>query len=411
MSIIKPFKGYLPPHELADKVSCPPYDVLSSDEAKLMAKNNKISFLKVIKPEIDFHLNKNISSEKIHEKAKVNLNELINKNKLIKDKIPSFYIYKITMGEHSQTGIVAGASIKEYDENLIKKHEYTRPEKENDRTIHIDTLNANTGPVFLTFRHKYGFKLLIEDLIKIAPDISFKANDNTSHYVWKITKPNNIQKIKNYFSNIPYLYIADGHHRAAAAARVQKNKSKNNVNHNGNEAYNYFLSVIFPHNEMQILDYNRIVKDINGLKNEEFLNLLKENFKITPLLKRISPHENGNFSMLLNNNWYNIKIKDTIVSQDPVEKLDASILQNYILNPILGIKNPRTDNRIDFVGGIRGLKELEKRCNNDFKLAFALYPVNIEDLLLVADVNKIMPPKSTWFEPKLRSGLILRDLI
>ena len=409
MSIIKPFKGYLPPSKLAAKISSPPYDVLSSNEAKIIVQNNKHSFLKVIKPEIDFNLTETLNSKKIHEKGKNNLNELINDKKLIKDNIASFYIYKIIMEKHSQTGIVAAASIEEYNQNLIKKHEHTRPDKEDDRTIHIDILNANTGPVFLTFRNEYEFKSLIDTLTDKKPDISFTADDNTCHIIWKVTSSTNIKKIKNYFSNISCLYIADGHHRAASASRIQKHRS-NNGNHNGSEAYNYFLSVIFPHDEMQILDYNRIIKDLNGLKEDEFFESLKKSFIITPLKKRLSPIEKGNFSMLLNSNWYNLKIKNQIKSNDQVEKLDASILQNHLLKPILGINNPRTDSRIDFVGGIRGLKELEKRCDDDFKLAFALYPVCIEDLLSVADANKVMPPKSTWFEPKLRSGLIIRDL-
>ena len=400
----------MPPAELAGKISSPPYDVLSSEEAKEIVINNKQSFLRVIKPEIDFNSNEILNSKKIHEKGKNNLNELINNNQLIKDNCSSFYIYRIIMNEHTQTGIVAGVSISEYNQNLIKKHEYTRPDKEDDRTIHINTLNANTGPVFLTFKNKTGFNSLIDNLTKNKPDISFTADDNTSHIIWKIPLSNDIKKIKQYFLNISCLYIADGHHRAASASRIQKNRLSSNDNHTGNEAYNYFLSVIFPHDEMKILDYNRIVKDLNGLTKKDFINSLNENFIINPISKRKSPKEARNFSMLLNNNWYNLETKEKISSKDQVNKLDASILQNHILEPILGIDNPRTNNRIDFVGGIRGLEELENRCNKDFRLAFALYPVCIEDLLSVADAEKVMPPKSTWFEPKLRSGLIIRDL-
>ncbi len=314
------------------------------------------------------------------------------------------------MGTHSQTGIMAGASISEYNQNLIKKHEFTRPEKEDDRTLHINTINANTGPVFLTFRNDGKFKPLINNLVKNKPYISFTADDNTKHILWKIESYDNILMIKKYFLNISSLYIADGHHRAAAAARVQKNKLKTRTMHNGDESYNYFLSVIFPHDEMQILAYNRIVKDLNGLSENEFLQSLDANFIITPITKQKKPNENGNFLMLLNNNWFNVKIKDKIKSNDPVKGLDASILQNHLLYPILGIENPRTNNRIDFVGGIRGLEELERRCKIDSKVAFALYPISIENLLSVADADKTMPPKSTWFEPKLRSGLVIRDL-
>ena len=410
MSIIKPFRGYLPSPELAKQISSPPYDVLSSDEARSISNNNPHSFLRVIKPEIDIDSNKILDDMNIHEHGKKNLDALINKGQLKQDKYPSFYIYQITMGTHSQTGIMAGASISEYNQNLIKKHEFTRPEKEDDRTLHIHTINANTGPVFLTFRNDGKFKPLIDNLIINKPYISFTADDNTKHSLWKIESSDNILLIKNYFLQISNLYIADGHHRAASAARVQKYKLKSRSMHNGDESYNYFLSVIFPHDEMQILAYNRIVKDLNGLSENEFLQSLDTNFIITPIPKQKKPNENGNFSMLLNNNWFNVKIKDKIKSNDPVKGLDASILQNHLLYPILGIENPRTNNRIDFVGGIRGLEELERRCKIDSKVAFALYPISIENLLSVADADKTMPPKSTWFEPKLRSGLVVRDL-
>ena len=410
MANIIPFQGYLPPPEIANKVSSPPYDTLSSDEARKMVQNNSDSFLRIIKPEIDYSPDIEPDSETLHHHAAENLQAFIRSGKLQKDKNSSFYIYQISMDQHTQTGIIAAVSIQEYNVGLIKKHEFTRPEKENNRTRHFEITNANTGPVLLTFRNNGEFQDHIPDITNLGPDIAFQADDGTNHSLWKITSSTTRESLNRYFATIPALYIADGHHRAASASRVQKIRQDNNPQHQGNESYNYFLSVIFPHDEMQIQGYNRLVKDLAGLSDDRFLELIKTNFIIKDLPNLQIPHKKHTFSMYLNGNWYRLNAKNKIVSDDPVAGLDASILQNHLLNPILEIDNPRTNNRIDFVGGIRGLEELERRCCLDAKVAFALHPVSIDELLIVADADKVMPPKSTWFEPKLRSGLVVRLL-
>ena len=410
MANIKPFQGYLPPQEIANKVSSPPYDTLSSDEAREMVRNNSDSFLRIIKPEIDYSPGIEPDSETLHHHAAENLQAFIRSGKLQKDKNPSFYIYQISMEQHTQTGIIAAVSVQEYNEGLIKRHEFTRPEKENNRTRHFEITNANTGPVLLTFRNNGEFQDHIPDITNLGPDIAFQADDGTNHSLWKITSSTTRESLNRYFATIPALYIADGHHRAASASRVQKIRQDNNPQHQGNESYNYFLSVIFPHDEMQIQGYNRLVKDLAGLSDDRFLELIKTNFIIKELPNLQTPDQRHTFSMYLNGNWYRLNAKNKIISDDPVAGLDASILQDYLLNPILEIDNPRTNNRIDFVGGIRGLEELERRCSLDAKIAFALHPVSIDELLIVADAGKVMPPKSTWFEPKLRSGLVVRLL-
>ena len=410
MAKIKPFRGYRPPPDIAGTVSSPPYDVISSDEARNMVQDNPSSFLHVIKPEIDFTPSNEPKGDALHEHGSANLQRFINGGKLVQDKNPCFYIYQIKMGNHTQTGIMAAVSVEEYNQALIKKHEFTRPDKENDRTRHIEITNANTGPVFLIFSNDGEFQNKVSKIKNQSPDISFTAEDETIHTLWKTDSADQINIITDYFQSIPSLYIADGHHRAASASRVQKIKKDTNPHHNGDELYNYFLSVIFPHDEMQILGYNRIVKDLNKLSEEEFLKSIESSFSLIPNLSPFTPDSSHTFSMFLNEKWYRLEAKEHIISDDPVEGLDASILQNHLLAPILDIDNPRTNNRIDFVGGIRGLKELERRCILDAKIAFVLYPVSIDNLLAVADAGKVMPPKSTWFEPKLRSGMVVRLL-
>lgn len=410
MAIIKPFRGYLPPADLAHKISSPPYDVMTSDEAREMVQNNKDSFLRIIKPEIDFDSGDEPSGDNLHNHGKRNLADFIDKGNLIQDPNPSLYLYQITMGNHTQTGIMAAVSIDEYNHGLIKKHEFTRPEKEDDRTRHIELTNANTGPVFLTFRNDGKLKNVIIDIVNSHPDVSFTADDATIHTLWKIDHHVQVEQIIEYFLSVSALYIADGHHRAASAARVQKLRADANPNHNGDEPYNYFLSVIFPHDEMQILDYNRIIKDLNGLTEEQLHESINENFDVVPISHPPSPIPKNNYSMYLNGKWYQLEAKDHIQSDDPLDGLEASILQNNLLTPILDIDDPRTNKRIDFVGGIRGMEELERRCEVDCQVAFALPPVSIEQLLSVADSGQVMPPKSTWFEPKLRSGMVVRLL-
>ena len=410
MAIIKPFQGFRPPSELASVVSSPPYDVMTSEEAREMVKNNPNSFLRIIKPEIDFTQENEPRGDSLHKHGFNNLQSFIKDGKLKQDEKPSFYIYQITMGNHTQTGIMAAVSVKEYNQGLIKKHEFTRPEKETDRTRHIEITNANTGPVFLTYRNDGKLKNVMFEILNSHTNISFTADDSTIHTLWKVENNIQVDRFIDYFQAISALYIADGHHRAASASRVQKIREDANPNHTGDEPYNFFLSVIFPHDEMQILDYNRVVKDLNGLSEEQFLNSISSNFVTTPIPEPRTPITGNTYSMFLNTNWYCLEAKDHIKSDDPVKGLEASILQKYLLTPILDIDDPRTNKRIDFVGGIRGMKELERRCEIDCTVAFALPPVSIDQLLSVADSGQVMPPKSTWFEPKLRSGLVVRLL-
>ena len=410
MALIKPFRGYRPPADLAHKITSPPYDVMTSDEARDMVQNNNDSFLRVIKPEIDFSPENEPKGDDLHNHAKHNLLDYIEKGNLIQDTNSCFYLYQITMGNHTQTGIMAAVSIAEYNEGLIKKHEFTQPEKEDDRTRHIEITNANTGPVFLTYRNDGKLKNVTLEILNSHPDISFTADDGTFHTLWKVENKIRVERLINYFQAMPALYIADGHHRAASAARVQKFREDANSNHTGDESYNYFLSVIFPHDEMQILDYNRVVKDLNGLTEEQFHESIKENFDVVPIPHPPLPIPENNYSMHINGKWYQLEALAHVKSDDPVEGLEASILQKYLLTPILDIDDPRTNKRIDFVGGIRGMEELERRCQTDCTVAFALPPVSIEQLLSVADSGQVMPPKSTWFEPKLRSGMVVRLL-
>ncbi len=408
MAKIIPFRGFLPPLKLAKEISSEPYDVLSSDEARKIVLKNKKSFLRIIKAEVDFPISKIPKNKSIHNKAAENLNKFIQKGFLIEDDKECFYIYKISKGGHSQTGLIAAVSIKEYDNQKIKKHEFTRPEKEDDRTLHINTTKANTGPVFLVFKNDGNFQNQFSKYSQRPSDIYFEASDGSIHSLIKIQDKTNIDSIKRYFQSIDNLYIADGHHRAASASRVHKNHIKANQNYDCNTAYNYFLATIFPHDEVQILGYNRLVKDLNGLNKERFFIKIKNDFILKKSSKKIIPYSKGVFSMYFDKEWFTLKLRENIIADDPVLGLDASILQNYILKPILGIHDPRINSRIDFVGGSRGLGELEKRCTLDAKVAFALYPVTINDLMRVADEDKVMPPKSTWFEPKLRSGLVVR---
>ena len=410
MAVIKPFQGYRAPSDMASSISSPPYDVMSSDEARNMVQGNNDSFLRIIKPEIDFNSGEEPLGDDLHNHGKNNLLDYIEKGNLVQDTNFCFYLYQITMGNHTQTGIMAAVSIEEYNQGLIKKHEFTRPEKEDDRTRHIDITNANTGPVFLTYRNDGKLKNVILEILNSHPDISFTADDATFHALWKVENKIQIERLIDYFQAIPALYIADGHHRAASAARVQKLREEANPNHSGYEPYNYFLSVIFPHDEMQILDYNRVAKDLNGFTEEQFHESINKNFDIVPIPYPPSPIPKNNYSMHINGKWYQLEAKTHVKSDDPVEGLEASILQKYLFTPILDIDDPRTNKRIDFVGGIRGMVELERRCEIDCQVAFALPPVSIEQLLSVADSGQVMPPKSTWFEPKLRSGMVVRLL-
>ncbi|WP_058485127.1 DUF1015 domain-containing protein [Defluviitalea phaphyphila] len=412
MAILRSFKAIRPRKDIVHKVAALPYDVMSSEEARNMVKDNPYSFLHVDRAEIDLDSDIDLYDKKVYEKARDNLNKMIDEGIYIKDDKPYLYIYKLVMDDREQIGIVGCTSIDEYRDNIIKKHELTREDKELDRINHVDYCNAHTGPIFLTYRSKQEINNVIKVWMKNnEPVYNFKTEDNIKHIIWVIDNDNIIEKIKEYFKEVKYLYIADGHHRAASAVKVGLKRREKGFS--GDEEFNFFLSVLFPHDQLHIMDYNRVVKDLNGLSEEEFLNSLNEKFIVEKLednepCKPVKKHE---FGMYINNKWFKLTAKKGSFNiKDPVERLDVSILQNNILEPILGIKDPRTDKRIDFVGGIRGLKELEARVHNGMKVAFSMYPTTIEDLMDIADANKIMPPKSTWFEPKLRSGIFIHSL-
>jgi uncharacterized protein (DUF1015 family) len=414
MSIVIPFRGLRPKKEYAEKVAAPPYDVLNSQEAREMAKGNPLSFLHINKPEIDLDPGIHLYDSKVYQKGAENLKNLMNEGILFQDERPHFYIYRQIMGTHQQTGLVACASIDEYEQDCIKKHEFTRPDKEDDRVNHMIALNAQVGPVFLTYQAQGEIDAIIKSATENPPDYDFTSTDKVQHTFWIVTDGAISQKIKDLFAKVECLYVADGHHRSAAAQRVRNLKRKANPSHSGSEEYNYFLAVIFPHNQMQILDYNRVVKDLIGLEKEKFLQEVKNNFICSKAvtMNYFKPGQEKEFGMYLDNEWYKLVTKKgTYDKNDPVKSLDVNILQENLLAPVLGIGDPRKDSRIDFVGGIRGLEELEKRVDSgEWRVAFALYPTSIEQLMAIADAGKVMPPKSTWFEPKLRSGLVIHLL-
>ena len=414
MAIFKPFKGIRPIEELAHKVAALPYDVMNSDEAREMVKGNPYSFLHIDKAEIDLEPTINLYDKRVYEKARENLNQMIKEGILIQDKENRFYIYKQTMGKREQVGLVGCTSIDDYLKNIIKKHEHTREDKELDRINHVDYTDANTGPIFMTYRSKKEINQLVEDWIKKnKPIYDFISDDKIEHTIWTIDDKDIICKLIELFKEVNYLYIADGHHRSASAVKVGLKRRKENPNYSGTEEFNFFLSVLFPDEQLYIMDYNRVVKDLNGHSTEEFLEKIKEKFQVEVYTGKgqYKPEEKHRFGMYLDNKWYKLKAKEgTFDPKDSVNRLDVSILQNNLLAPILGIHDPRTDNRIDFIGGIRGLEELERRVSIDMKVAFSMYPTSIEDLMAIANEGKVMPPKSTWFEPKLRSGLFIHKL-
>ena len=411
MARIEPFRAWRPRPESAELVASPPYDVLSSDEAREMVASNPLSFLRVVKPEIDLEPGIDLYSAAVYAKGAENLQKLKDDGTLIREERPALYLYRQRMGDHIQTGLVTGASIDEYEADLIKKHEHTRPKKEDDRTRHVEALNANTGPVFLTYRARPEIDALVERLTAVDPTYDFTAPDGIQHVLWVVDEPADVEALVAAFADVPELYVADGHHRSAAATRVRALRKDRNSDHTGEEPYNFFLSVVFPHDQMLIMDYNRVVKDTSGLDRNSFLDKVKEVFEIAPCPPQ-KPTAPRTFGMYFGGQWFRLQAKSgTFPADDPVESLDVAILQNNLLSPVLGIGDPRSDENIDFVGGIRGLEELEKRVDSgEWVVAFALYPTAIEQLFAVADADTVMPPKSTWFEPKLRSGLIVRPL-
>jgi uncharacterized protein (DUF1015 family) len=413
MTLIKPFNALRPLKEKAAQIASPPYDVLNSAEARLLAKNDPLTFLHINKPEIDLPQETDIHSKIVYEKGAENLNRFIKEGLLKQDDKECFYIYRQIMGAHVQYGLVALASVDEYDNNLVKKHEFTRPDKEDDRVAHMDHLNAQVGPVFLTYKAQDPMNKIVSRISKSKPEFDFKAIDGIQHTTWVIDDAEDIRRISKVFATLDCLYVADGHHRSAAASRIRKMRKEQNTEHTGQESYNFFLSVIFPHDQMYIMDYNRLIKDLNGLTPKEFLNKVKERFIIKKLGPAgFKPMEKHAFTMYLDKEWYLLMANEGIIFEnDPVKRLDVSILQDNLLAPVLAIGDPRKDKRIDFVGGIRGLEGLSNRVDSgEMAVAFALFPTSIEDLMAIADAGEVMPPKSTWFEPKLRSGLFIHLL-
>jgi len=411
MARVEPFRAWRPRREISPQVASPPYDVLSSAEAREMAADNPLSFLHVVKPEIDLDPDTDIYSDAVYAKGAENLRRLVDDGALQREEEPALYLYRQRMGDHVQTGLVAGASIDEYEADLIKKHEHTRPVKEDDRTRHVDALNANTGPVFLTYRADPEIDALVERLTAAEPTYDFIAPDGIQHVLWVVGRGGDRDALVDAFGRVPVLYVADGHHRSAAGTRIRALRRDANPAHTGNEPYNFFLSVIFPGNQMKILDYNRVVKDLFELDAATFLDRVKKFFEVEGVTDG-RPDRAGTFGMYLDGSWYRLRAKpEGIPIGDPVNGLDVALLQNNLLAPVLGIGDPRSDERVDFVGGIRGLGELERRVDSgDWAVAFALHPTSIDQLFAVADAGLVMPPKSTWFEPKLRSGLIVRPL-
>ena len=408
MAVIKPFKAIRPINELVDKIAALPYDVMDSDEARDMVKDNPYSFLHVDKAEIDLPKDIDMYDDKVYEKAKENLDKMIDNGLYIEDDKPNYYIYRQVMKGRSQTGLVACASIDDYSNNIIKKHELTREEKEIDRINHVYKCEAHTGPIFLTYREDKKISDIVNEWVKKEPVYDFKADDGVKHTVWVIDDENTVNKLQELFKSVEYLYIADGHHRSASAVKVGHIKRAEEDSYTGEEEFNFFLSISYPDSELEVLDYNRTVKDLNGLSKEKFLERVKENFEVTESNEQVKPKEKHTFGMYIDNQWYLLKAKEGIFNpDDPVDRLDVSILQNSLLRPILGIDNPRKSKRIKFIGGIRGLKELERRANTDMKVSFSMYPTTTEDIMAIADSGEIMPPKSTWFEPKPRSGIFV----
>ncbi len=414
MAIFKPFKGIRPPVEIASKLASRPYDVLNSEEARLEAQGNEYSLLHIIKPEIDLEPGIDVHSQEVYDKAAANYNDFKLKGWLIQDQEEKYYIYAQTMNGKTQYGLVGCSSIEDYRNGVIKKHELTRPDKEEDRMIHVRINNANIEPVFFTYRAVPEIDSLVEDYVSNnKPEYDFVAEDGVGHHFWLIDNDDLTVKISQLFEQVPATYVADGHHRTAAAALVGNEKKKNNPAHTGKEEYNFFLTVLFPDNQLSIIDYNRVVKDLNGMSPEEFLNGLTKSFVLEKKGKTIyKPEVLHNLSMYLDGEWYSLLAKEgTYDNNDPIAVLDVTILTKEVLEPLLDITDLRTSTRIDFVGGIRGLNELVKRVDSgEMRVAFALYPVSLKQLINIADTDNIMPPKTTWFEPKLRSGLVIHAL-
>ena len=408
MADVQPFRGILPAADKAAEVAAPPYDVMDRQEAVEMVAGKPLSFLRVTRSEVELPENVDVHDEQVYKKARETYARLKQTVPFTRDEAPEYYIYSLTMNGHRQTGIVATPTVDDYDNDVIKKHEHTRPEKEDDRTRHIVTVGAQTGPVFLTYRDRHDLDQLTERVTAGDPLFDFTADDGISHTVWRAPREL-VEPIRQAFAATPDLYIADGHHRAASASRARAEKRHGNSKETGDEDYNRFLCVIFPASQLQILPYNRVVKDLNGMTAEALRERIAQRLAITPA-EEPEPERPATFHMYLGGRWWKLACQGNLDNLSVVDRLDVSLLQNNVLQPLLGIGDPRTDDRIDFVGGIRGTGELEKRVDRDGGVAFAMYPTTVEQLMAISDENAIMPPKSTWFEPKLRDGLVVHEI-
>lgn len=411
MATIRSFQCLRPNEEVAHRVAALPYDVYNRAEAKEEVKREPLSFLKIDRAETSFGDEVDTYAKEVYAKAKELLDKDIEEGIYIRDHVSGFYVYELIMDGRSQTGLVACASVDDYVNGVIKKHENTREDKEIDRITHVDTCSAQTGPIFLAYRSQQKVNEIVEKAKEKTPLYNFEAVDGIIHKVWKIDNATDVERLEDAFRQMDSIYIADGHHRAASAVKVGLKRRNENPAHTGNEEYNYFLSVLFPHDQLMIMDYNRTVKDLNGYSKEEFLKKIEESFDVEKKDEQVKPEEKGTFGMYLEGQWYLLRAREScFAGKDAVGRLDVSVLQDYLLAPVLGIGDPRTDARIDFIGGIRGLDELEKRADTDMKVSFSMYPTSITELFDVADQNMLMPPKSTWFEPKLRSGLFIHEI-
>lgn len=412
MAVFKPFKAFRPVPEKASEIAAPPYDVINSEEARDYVKGKPLSFLHVGKPEVDLPVDLDHYDPQVYEQGRINLQKLIDDGNLVEDPEKYFYVYAQTMNNKTQYGLVGCASVDDYWNDVIKKHEKTRAVKEEDRCNHVRVTNAHSGPIFLTYKDNDEINSIVNEVIKNIPDNDHVAEDGIRHQSWVIKNNGTNTKIEAILEKVDAFYVADGHHRSAAAGIVGRERQKANPNHKGDEEYNFFLAVLFPGSQLYIMDYNRVVKDLNGHSKEEFFKLISSKVKYTAVESKFKPQKKGEIGMFLEGQWYKLEIIPEFLSiDDPVESLDVAILQREILNPILGVEDPRTSENIDFVGGIRGLDELERRVNSgEMTIAFAMYPTSVEELMSIADAGKIMPPKSTWFEPKLRDGLFVHFL-
>ena len=419
MAVIKPFLAIRPAKDKADKIAALPYDVYNRKEACEEVKDKPLSFLRIDRAETNFSDDVDTYDERVYKKAHDLLWEMVEKGDFVREETPCYYIYELTMDGRTQTGIVATASIDDYANNIIKKHENTRAEKEADRIHHVDSCNAQTGPIFLAYRNRDEIDEVVSRIKQGEALYDFTSSDGIRHRVFVIDGIGDISTIRNSFASCNEIYIADGHHRAASAVKVGFKRREEHPDYTGEEEFNFFLSVLFPEQELKILDYNRVVKDLNGYAPEELLEEIEEVANVLDTAEagdgsvipdKIRPTKKGEFTMLLDDVWYLCSIKEELRVKDPVDGLDVALLQNLVLEPIFGIKDPKTDNRIDFVGGIRGYEELYRRCHSDCAVAFGMYPTQIKELFHVADAGRLMPPKSTWFEPKLRSGLVIHEI-